>query len=167
MHPVWLAALAFVVAGAHTAPLCAAPPPTDAVQTINRDQIERSGAGFVQDVVRPRTNPIYPQGGIAVLRADKRQAEVAHLSLAGLDEIALPVDPDVLAVHEALERLQGFDERRARVLELRFFAGLELFPAFAELIPLGASGPEGANLVSLARESVLRLREMTTLWGMR
>jgi RNA polymerase sigma factor (TIGR02999 family) len=32
---------------------------------------------------------------------------------------------DVLAVHEALERLAGFDERRARVLELRFFAGLD------------------------------------------
>jgi RNA polymerase sigma factor (TIGR02999 family) len=32
---------------------------------------------------------------------------------------------DVIAVHEALERLAAFDERRARVLELRFFAGLE------------------------------------------
>lgn len=32
---------------------------------------------------------------------------------------------DVLAVHEALERLAVFDERRARVLELRCFAGLE------------------------------------------
>lgn len=32
---------------------------------------------------------------------------------------------EVLAVHEALERLAAFDERRARVLELRFFAGLE------------------------------------------
>lgn len=32
---------------------------------------------------------------------------------------------DVLAVHEALERLTVFDERRARVLELRCFAGLD------------------------------------------
>lgn len=32
---------------------------------------------------------------------------------------------EVLAVHEALERLAAFDERRARVLELRFFAGLD------------------------------------------
>jgi dihydroxy-acid dehydratase len=30
--------------------------------------IEASGAGFAQDVVRPRSNPIFPQGGIAVLR---------------------------------------------------------------------------------------------------
>jgi RNA polymerase sigma factor (TIGR02999 family) len=32
---------------------------------------------------------------------------------------------EVLAVHEALERLAAFDERRARALELRFFAGFE------------------------------------------
>jgi dihydroxy-acid dehydratase len=32
--------------------------------------IEASGAGFAQDVVRPRANPIYPQGGIAVLRGN-------------------------------------------------------------------------------------------------
>jgi RNA polymerase sigma factor (TIGR02999 family) len=32
---------------------------------------------------------------------------------------------EVLAVHEALERLAAFDDRRARVLELRFFAGLD------------------------------------------
>ena len=34
-------------------------------------------------------------------RADKRQAELASLSLSGLDEIALPADPGVLAVHES------------------------------------------------------------------
>jgi dihydroxy-acid dehydratase len=33
-------------------------------------RIERDGAGFAQDVVRPRDNPIYPQGGIAVLRGN-------------------------------------------------------------------------------------------------
>jgi RNA polymerase sigma-70 factor (ECF subfamily) len=32
---------------------------------------------------------------------------------------------DVIAVHDALERLAAFDDRRARVLELRFFAGLD------------------------------------------
>jgi len=34
------------------------------------EEIERSGAGFAQDVVRPRSKPIYPQGGIAVLRGN-------------------------------------------------------------------------------------------------
>jgi RNA polymerase sigma factor (TIGR02999 family) len=43
-------------------------------------------------------------------------------------ELALPggvdVDPDVLAIDEALDRLAGFDPRAARIVELRFFGGL-------------------------------------------
>lgn len=34
------------------------------------EEIERAGPGFVQDVVRPIGRPIYPQGGIAVLRGN-------------------------------------------------------------------------------------------------
>ncbi|CAN5903417.1 hypothetical protein BH11PSE13_BH11PSE13_39280 [soil metagenome] len=34
------------------------------------EEIERSGPGFAQDVVRSASNPIYPQGGIAVLRGN-------------------------------------------------------------------------------------------------
>ncbi len=34
------------------------------------EEIERAGPGFAQNVVRPLANPIYPQGGIAVLRGN-------------------------------------------------------------------------------------------------
>ncbi|WP_288898858.1 IlvD/Edd family dehydratase [uncultured Delftia sp.] len=34
------------------------------------EEIDRAGPGFAQDVVRPRSNPIYPQGGIAVLQGN-------------------------------------------------------------------------------------------------
>ena len=34
------------------------------------EEIEAAGPGFAQDVVRPLTNPLYPQGGIAVLRGN-------------------------------------------------------------------------------------------------
>jgi dihydroxy-acid dehydratase len=34
------------------------------------EEIEASGPGFAQDVVRPFSNPIYPQGGLAVLRGN-------------------------------------------------------------------------------------------------
>ncbi len=34
------------------------------------EEIERAGPGFAQDVVRPLTRPIYPQGGIAVLQGN-------------------------------------------------------------------------------------------------
>ena len=34
------------------------------------EEIERAGPGFAQSVVRPLSNPIFPQGGIAVLRGN-------------------------------------------------------------------------------------------------
>jgi len=34
------------------------------------EELEASGEGFAQEVVRPFSNPIYPQGGIAVLRGN-------------------------------------------------------------------------------------------------
>jgi dihydroxy-acid dehydratase len=34
------------------------------------EELERGGKGFAQDVVRPLSNPIYPQGGIAVLEGN-------------------------------------------------------------------------------------------------
>jgi RNA polymerase sigma factor (TIGR02999 family) len=34
-------------------------------------------------------------------------------------------EADLVAVHEALERLRGLDERQSRIAELRFFAGLD------------------------------------------
>ncbi|HLO96870.1 MAG TPA: ECF-type sigma factor [Burkholderiaceae bacterium] len=58
-------------------------------------------------------------------RAAKREAELQPLSLAGLDQLALPVDRDLVAVHEALQALEAVDPRAARVVELRFFGGLE------------------------------------------
>lgn len=40
--------------------------------------------------------------------------------------VVLPVSIDVLALDEALTRLEREDERKARLVELRFFAGLHL-----------------------------------------
>ncbi|APV48651.1 dihydroxy-acid dehydratase [Betaproteobacteria bacterium GR16-43] len=34
------------------------------------EEMEAAGEGFAQDVVRPRSNPIFPQGGIAVLQGN-------------------------------------------------------------------------------------------------
>ena len=59
-------------------------------------------------------------------RADKRDADLISLSLDGLDALALPSDRDVLAVHEALLAFEAVDTRAAKVVELRFFGGLEI-----------------------------------------
>ena len=58
-------------------------------------------------------------------RAAKRDAELVPVTLSGLAEIGLPPDRDVVAVHEALLAFEAVDARAAKVVELRFFGGLE------------------------------------------
>lgn len=68
-------------------------------------------------------------------RTEKRQADVASISLSGLDELALPIDRDVIAVHESLLAFEAIDARAAKVVELRFFGGLEI-EEIAELMAM-------------------------------
>ena len=59
-------------------------------------------------------------------RAEKRHAELVPMTLSGLAELDVPADRDLVAVHEALLTLEATDARAAKVVELRFFGGLEL-----------------------------------------
>lgn len=59
-------------------------------------------------------------------RAEKRGGERVAVTLDHADEIAGSPEVDILAVHEALERLAKFDEQQARIVELRFFGGLSI-----------------------------------------
>jgi RNA polymerase sigma-70 factor (ECF subfamily) len=53
----------------------------------------------------------------------KRDGEAGSLTITAESEAdAQPVD--VLAVHEALDRLAALDQRKARIVELKFFGGL-------------------------------------------
>ncbi|MCW5296643.1 dihydroxy-acid dehydratase [Herbaspirillum lusitanum] len=79
------------------------------------EEIERAGAGFPQDVVRPAANPIYPQGGIAVLRGNlapggaiiKQSAADARLMehegravvFENVEDMATRIDSDALDVN--------------------------------------------------------------------
>ena len=54
-----------------------------------------------------------------------RGARVPVVALADVEGDA-PVRTDFLAVHEALEKLARVDERRSRIVELRFFAGMSV-----------------------------------------
>jgi RNA polymerase sigma factor (TIGR02999 family) len=58
-------------------------------------------------------------------RAAKRDAELVPVTLSGLEQIGAAPDRDVLAVHEALLAFETIDPRAAKVVELRFFGGLE------------------------------------------
>jgi dihydroxy-acid dehydratase len=79
------------------------------------EELERASPPFAQDVVRPRSNPIYPQGGIAVLEGNlapggaiiKQSAADAKLMehegravvFEGLQDLAERIDSDDLDVH--------------------------------------------------------------------
>jgi RNA polymerase sigma factor (TIGR02999 family) len=58
--------------------------------------------------------------------SEKRGGAWSRVTLS-LDLLEVTVAPEeLLAIHEALERLQDLDERQARVVELRFFGGLSI-----------------------------------------
>lgn len=58
-------------------------------------------------------------------RAKKRGLDVEHIDISEV-EIVAPVgtDDEVLAVHDALDRLTVVDARKAEVVKLRYFAGI-------------------------------------------
>ena len=59
-------------------------------------------------------------------RADKRGGGVTMVSLDDVSPAAQPASVDVLALDQALETLSSLDARQCRVVELRFFAGLNI-----------------------------------------
>jgi len=56
--------------------------------------------------------------------SEKRGGGISPLSLWESDSPAIAIDEHVLAVNEALTRLETLDPRAAKVVELRFFGGL-------------------------------------------
>jgi RNA polymerase sigma factor (TIGR02999 family) len=65
-----------------------------------------------------------------------------------LDEVERSGSLDVIALHEALERLAAQDEQAARIVEVRFFGGLTIAEAAAAL---GVSTPTVERGWSVAR----------------
>jgi len=59
-------------------------------------------------------------------RADKRGGGATMLSLDEVSTAAQPSSVDVLALDQALGALSEIDDRQCRVVELRFFAGLNI-----------------------------------------
>jgi RNA polymerase sigma factor (TIGR02999 family) len=60
-------------------------------------------------------------------RAERRGGGQALVTLdTGVADSASAGDDEILAVHEALEELAAVDERLVRVVEMRFFVGLEM-----------------------------------------
>lgn len=59
-------------------------------------------------------------------RADKRDVECVTLTLAGAHDVAADAPAaDIVALHDALLAFETVDARAAKVVELRYFGGLE------------------------------------------
>lgn len=56
--------------------------------------------------------------------AGKRGSGAHRMSLKGEDAAGIHCDPEILELDELINRLAELDQRRARVVELRFFAGM-------------------------------------------
>jgi RNA polymerase sigma-70 factor, ECF subfamily len=71
-----------------------------------------------------------------------------------LDEAAaITAVPNMVALDEALERLAAIDERKGKVVELRFFGGLSV--------------QESADVLKVSPETVMRDWKMAKVWLMR
>ena len=74
-----------------------------------------------------------------VFRALKRGGGGVHVTLGDADRAGVtagdgsPDALDVLALNDALARLAGFDPQKARLVDLRYFAGLSIPEAAAVL----------------------------------
>ena len=56
--------------------------------------------------------------------AEKRGGAAQRLSLDEIDVEPEDAAGDVIALHEALEQLEALDERKAKVVEMRYFGGM-------------------------------------------
>lgn len=74
-------------------------------------------------------------------QAQKRGGDVIFQTQSALDGAATWTDPELLDLDAALEELNGLDERKARLVELRFFGGLTIEEA-ADTLGIGHATAE-------------------------
>jgi RNA polymerase sigma factor (TIGR02999 family) len=83
----------------------------------------------------------------------KRGAGAVQVSLADADSVASARSADLVALDEALNTLAKVDERKARVVEMRFFGGLSV--------------REVAEVLKLSEETVMRDWRLAKVWLLR
>ena len=83
-------------------------------------------------------------------KAAKRGGQAIQVSLSEATDVNTRHNPDIVAVDDALTTLEKLDPRQARIVELRFFAGLSL--------------EEAAEVVSVSVSTVRRDWRMAQAW---
>ncbi|HXI92692.1 MAG TPA: sigma-70 family RNA polymerase sigma factor [Blastocatellia bacterium] len=83
----------------------------------------------------------------------KRGGNAVQVSLDKVFAITPEQDPDVVALDEALNALAAIDERKSRVVELRFFGGLNI--------------EETAEVLKVSPDTVMRDWRLAKVWLLR
>ena len=82
--------------------------------------------------------------------AGKRSGQAQHFQLNESIDAAPPRDAELIALDDALEALAQFDDRKARVVEMRFFGGLSV--------------EETAVVLKISPQSVMRDWKLARAW---
>jgi len=83
----------------------------------------------------------------------KRDGRFTHIGLEGAENVGVPTRADLLEVDEALHKLQSIDDRKSKVVELRFYGGLTV--------------EEIASVLQVSPETVMRDWKMARAWLLR
>ena len=83
----------------------------------------------------------------------KRGAGAAHLPLDETLFVSSQPDTNLLALDESLKRLSEVDQRKGRVVELRFFGGLDV--------------KETAEVLKVSDETIMRDWKFAKVWLLR
>jgi RNA polymerase sigma-70 factor, ECF subfamily len=82
--------------------------------------------------------------------AEKRGGAAQRLSLNDIDVAPEEAAGDILVLHEALDRLESLDQRKAKVVEMRFFGGM--------------NEDEIAEVLGISEKTVRRDWQFAKLW---
>jgi len=83
----------------------------------------------------------------------KRGGGAPHISLDEAPSVCNQLDPNLVAVDDALQALAAVDGRKSKVVELRFFGGLSI--------------EETAEVLRVSPETVMRDWRLAKLWLLR
>ena len=83
----------------------------------------------------------------------KRGGNVPHISLDDAPPVCSEPDPNLLALDDALKALAELDRRKSRVVELRFFGGLNI--------------EETAEILGVSAVTVMRDWRLAKIWLLR
>ncbi len=107
-------------------------------------EIEASGPGFAQTVVRSVSNPVYPQGGLAVLRG--------NLAPGGAILKASAADPALVEHEGRAVVFEGLEDLAARIDDDALDVTADDVLVLKHIGPLGAPGMPEAGYIPIPRK---------------